>query len=300
MEKHFLETAKACLINGDRLLSDAETLSYDRSPTSLALAIIAEEEFAKGFLLFLVDSGVIPWNEAILLRVTRDHHCKQLLAMLMEYASPDFDEMNARFDRRGSRLSEIERLLEELPSFPEISDRTERAALLERRRQLLSEIGRIEEKIRDDDSFPDHVAGAINVLCYEEIWRLRWSSDEKDDRRAAQAIARARDREKQDAFYVDIGKTGQAISLPDKIDEAAVGRARERARQLRSLLSSVLENESVVYREFEQLIEALKVMFAGPEELARLFPDKQNPLPVAVGRRRASYQSTKSGEGGTG
>jgi len=110
----------------------------------------------------------------------------------MEYASPDFDEMNARFDRRGSRLSEIERLLEELPSFPEISDRTERAALLERRRQLLSEIGRIEEKIRDDDSFPDHVAGAINVLCYEEIWRLRWSSDEKDDRRAAQAIARAR------------------------------------------------------------------------------------------------------------
>ncbi len=302
MEKHFLETAKACLINGDRLLSDAATLSYDHSPTSLALAIIAEEEFAKGFLLFLVDSGVIPWNEAILLRVTRDHHCKQLLALLMEYASPDFDEMMAGFDRWNSRHCEIMRLLDELenlPSFAEISDPTDRAAFLERRRELWSEIGRLEDENKIDDSFPDHVADAINVLCYEKIWRLGWSSDEKVDHRA-QAIARARDREKQDALYVDIGKTGQVISLPEKIGEVAIGRASERAKHLRSFLSGVLENESIGYREFEELIKALKVMFAGPEELARLFPDKQNPLPIAVGRRHASSQSAKSAAGGTG
>ena len=83
MEQRFINTATACLVNGDQLLFDTEMLSS--SPRSLALAVIAEEEFAKGFLFVLVGKGIVPWNSAIL-RASRDHSCKQLLCLLMEYS----------------------------------------------------------------------------------------------------------------------------------------------------------------------------------------------------------------------
>ena len=86
MEQHFIDTATACLANGERLLFDTEMLSS--SPSSMALAIIAQEEFAKGFLFFLVGKGIVPWNGAIL-RASRDHSCKQLLCLLMEYSDPE-------------------------------------------------------------------------------------------------------------------------------------------------------------------------------------------------------------------
>jgi hypothetical protein len=56
-ESRFITAAKACLENGERILHDADTLVP--SPTSLALAVIAEEEFAKGFFLFLVADGTL-------------------------------------------------------------------------------------------------------------------------------------------------------------------------------------------------------------------------------------------------
>jgi len=52
----------ACSENGRRLLEDAKTmLEWDRFPTALALAVLAQEEFAKVFLLQLVVDDALPW-----------------------------------------------------------------------------------------------------------------------------------------------------------------------------------------------------------------------------------------------
>src|ERR1035441_256288 len=111
MEQRFIDTATACLVNGDRLLFDTEMLSS--SPSSLALAIIAEEEFAKGFLFFLVGKGIVPWN-SVILRASRDHSCKQLLCLLMEYSDPDIEEILAQGKKHDARHREIMRLFDEL------------------------------------------------------------------------------------------------------------------------------------------------------------------------------------------
>jgi AbiV family abortive infection protein len=103
VETQFIETARECLASGERLVEDAKTLNeWSSSPTSLALAILAEEEFAKGFLLFLVGEGVLYWNTAIR-QATKDHCCKHLLSELMQFAAPDFDEIHASFERCMAR-----------------------------------------------------------------------------------------------------------------------------------------------------------------------------------------------------
>jgi hypothetical protein len=83
VDKRFFETAQACLANGERLLSEARLLSdpnyefslYDDEnlpwkPTSLALAILAEEEFAKGFFSFWSEKGL--FHGATTLNVRRE------------------------------------------------------------------------------------------------------------------------------------------------------------------------------------------------------------------------------------
>src|SRR5216683_840905 len=96
---NYVETAVACLANGRRLLEDAEMLEYGDPPgSSLALATIAQEEFAKGFLMFLVSRDAIPWN-SLVYRATRDHTCKQLLGVVMSYMNPDIDEFLERMEQ---------------------------------------------------------------------------------------------------------------------------------------------------------------------------------------------------------
>lgn len=97
-KSQFRHTIEGCLNNGERLLSDLLMLEFQEPPsTPFALAIIAQEEFAKAYLLTLVDKGVIPWNK-LLWRATRDHTCKQLLCMIMDYLNPDTDEFLARIN----------------------------------------------------------------------------------------------------------------------------------------------------------------------------------------------------------
>jgi AbiV family abortive infection protein len=99
MEKSYLKhAAEACLNNGERLLDDALMLEFSKPPaTAFYLTIIAQEEFAKSFLLMLVYKGIIEWNQYIW-RATRDHKCKQLLSMIMDFMNPDFDEFINRLN----------------------------------------------------------------------------------------------------------------------------------------------------------------------------------------------------------
>lgn len=82
--------------NAQRLLREAELLAFEkRSATPLYLSLIAQEEFAKAFLLYLSVREVIPWSPHIL-RATRDHTSKQLLTIVLDHLSPDIDTFLSR------------------------------------------------------------------------------------------------------------------------------------------------------------------------------------------------------------
>src|ERR1700685_3310291 len=71
--------------NGKKLLDDAKLLfDWDRFSTALALAVLAQEEFAKVFILRLVSDNALPWIPEIRSSITR-HQCKYLLALVMEW-----------------------------------------------------------------------------------------------------------------------------------------------------------------------------------------------------------------------
>jgi hypothetical protein len=73
--------------HGERLLDDAMQVEFQKPPcTKLVLSMIAQEEFAKAFILYLVRSDVVPWN-GYLLRAMNDHVCKQLMGVVIVYRS---------------------------------------------------------------------------------------------------------------------------------------------------------------------------------------------------------------------
>jgi AbiV family abortive infection protein len=83
----------ACIANGNRLLDDALQLEFQEpAATRLMVSILAQEEFAKAFLLLLVKQGIIPWDSD-LLRVMKIHSCKHLVAIVMEYLDPQWETM---------------------------------------------------------------------------------------------------------------------------------------------------------------------------------------------------------------
>lgn len=89
------QAMSACVENGQRLHQDAEWLGSDRSATVVALCILAQEEFAKAFLLHLVCEGIIPWTAKVR-ESLRNHKYKQLVGLIMEWLSPSDDEFSAR------------------------------------------------------------------------------------------------------------------------------------------------------------------------------------------------------------
>ncbi|MBA3964537.1 MAG: AbiV family abortive infection protein [Nitrospirales bacterium] len=97
-KERLLQTMSACVENGQRLYQDAELLGLDRSPTAIALCILAQEEFAKAFLLHLVYEGIIPWT-ANVGKSLKNHKHKQLVGIIMEWLSPTDEEYIARMGK---------------------------------------------------------------------------------------------------------------------------------------------------------------------------------------------------------
>jgi hypothetical protein len=246
--------------------------------TSLALAILAEEEFAKGFLLLLVGRGVIPWSNAVW-RAARDHSCKHLLCALMEYADPDVEEVLARMKRFEARHEAMMNLFDDmrrLPPLREVADLSGKMAVIEKQNALWREVAVLKTEQGREDAFPPHVAHAINILRHAKIgrWECGYSHDDEKYDPAAQALADgARDREKQRALYVGISKTGAICSSPNDVTDEEVEKAVERSQRLRQGLRGLMEHGGVGV-EFDRLIENLKVMFASEEELRILLSDE--------------------------
>ena len=76
---------RACIDNAQRLQAETYDLEF-RTPsaTRYFLLIIAQEEAAKAFVLYLIKERIVPLTSAVR-RAINDHACKHLVGMIMEY-----------------------------------------------------------------------------------------------------------------------------------------------------------------------------------------------------------------------
>jgi hypothetical protein len=176
--------------------------------------------------------------------------------------------MQAAFREWQSRHEKIMRILDNLKeSYRQgpFDTLAEWMSLEEQRNRMRDEIRELEQEQASAGRFPAHVADAINILRNEKIAAFEsggWYRTGEEYDRTAQSISDGvRDREKQDALYVGLGKDGQVCSRPDRIAGDAADRALQQAKKVRSFLSGVLDHGGAG-AEFERLVAALKAMFA--------------------------------------
>ena len=66
------ETIAACIANGDRLTNESYDLEFREPPAlQLYVLLIAQEEFAKAFILLLVRDGIIAFSRPLLRAMKR-------------------------------------------------------------------------------------------------------------------------------------------------------------------------------------------------------------------------------------
>ena len=227
MKNKLTEAARACLKNGVRLLSDAENLEIDEKPaTAHFLCEIAQEEFAKAFLLALVVREVIPWDRRIL-RAARDHKCKQLLCIVMEYMSPDIDEF---LDRCNAVV-------------------------------LRHEIRKLPSRVVDTINILRHEKIGRWV---SQSWV--WAEDPDYNREALAVAEGKRDRLKQDSLYVRLASDGGIASVPSGYSTDIMRGEREKAERIAQFAEGVLEGEAHPGLDYDKVEEVFRVLFTSIAE----------------------------------
>jgi AbiV family abortive infection protein len=221
MNEKLRESANICLQNGRRLLDDVQFLDCREPPTTAYfLTLIAQEEFAKAFLLALVVRGVIPWDKR-LLRAARDHVSKQLLCVVMDYISPDTNEFLERCNAVVLR--------HEIRDLP---------------RKVVDAINILRY---------EKLGRWVNHLWV-------WAEDPEYDPEALAVNKGKQDRLKQDTLYVRLGKDGSVVSIPHGATYESVYSEKERAERIARLAEGVLKgdkNPGLDYDEVENLFRAL-------------------------------------------
>lgn len=217
-----LASTRACIQNGDRLLDETYDVEFRKPPaTRFFLVVIAQEEFAKAFLLYLIREGAMPFAAPVL-RAINDHACKQLLGMVMDYVIMHWDE------------------IEELREF-------------------------IRKDYESGDQLPKDVGSAMEILRYEKIGRWEgnfgiWAEGPDYDRSALHIADGKKDRHKQDALYVRIGRDGRVCSTPDVITQQETESELERARRYKRFMDSLLAVDERSER-YNKIMSAFRLLF---------------------------------------
>jgi AbiV family abortive infection protein len=216
----------ACIANGKRLLNDSANLEFlEPAGTRMVLAMIAQEEFAKALLLVQVRDGAVPWSN-YLLRAMNNHACKHLVGIVIDYVHPELD------------------------SFDDIKRR-------------------VEEEFDRGDRVPEAVASALNILRHEKIGRWEsnnwmWSEDPDYDHAVEKIAEGARDRIKQDALYVRIGRDGSIASVPQGISEQEAEAEVKRAERYASMVKSACDGEKSSLGTYEKIVAGFRLLFRRP------------------------------------
>ncbi len=218
-------TITACIDNGKRLLDESYDLEF-RHPvaTRFYLILIAQEEFAKAFILYLVREDIAPFNASVQ-RAIRDHSCKHLVGMILDYMIMHWEE------------------IEELH------------AMIERDFDL-------NHRLPYDIASALEILCYEKISRWTKnnwVW-----VDEPDYDREAMAISKGKkDRRKQDALYVRVGSQGQVCSTPAEITAEEVEREFERAQRYGGCVSAAQRSEEAGFnrRRFGKVIEAFTLLF---------------------------------------
>jgi len=212
----------ACIENGKRLLEDSEYLyNFDRFSTANALAILSQEEFAKAYIVKLVQDGAIPWCDEIL-RATRDHHCKQLMSIIMEYLFTPWEDKNKLLERDKKIKENIQDFL--LP-----------------------------RKVADAlNIFCHEKVGRWKSSSW------CWAEDPKYDKGAKKVWEGKIEKIKQDSIYVSISKEGKISKIP-KDDREATKKSIELAKVLEEVATG---QDVFAFTEREYIKDGLREMFS--------------------------------------
>lgn len=208
------ESITATTKNGETLLEDAKLLfDWDRFATAFALAVLAQEEFAKAFLLQLVADGALPWVREVQRSMVR-HECKHLLALIMEWlpswnAAGLMEQPKRRTAWHEKKMAWLQRSIDRYKRSGITSDPDD------------------PEPVQPEVLFPTDVATALNIYRHEQIERLRGGCPRRDPSgstgRARKAADGYLDRRKQTAMYVHITSSGRVGLHPGVVtrEEAA-------------------------------------------------------------------------------
>jgi AbiV family abortive infection protein len=217
---------RACIDNAQRLHIETYDLEFrPLSATRYYLLIIAQEEAAKAFVLYLIKEGIVPMTSAIR-RAINDHACKHLVGMIMEYMIMHWegtDELKAIIARD-----------------------------FELGNNLPSDVGSALEILRYEK------IGRWTANNWV------WAQDPAYDREALKIAGGKRDRRKQDALYVRIGSTGQLASTPEGITDLEVSVELERTGRYLNFaeaLISMEERYGFDKDRFTKVMAALKLLF---------------------------------------
>jgi AbiV family abortive infection protein len=233
-EKIFECSLEACIGNGARLLEDAELLfNMDRHASAVALSILAEEEFAKAFLLRLVIEEAVPWTTEVR-RSLSDHSSKHLLGLVVDWLSTLLGEFWEELERLDARRKNGE------PAT-----------------------------VVDKVPWPGEVADALNLYRFEKLdnWRSGYRAyiAEEDFPESKDTLRKviAHDRKKQNAFYVGFGSDGQCCNKPEQITMEEAKAELERGKRFSRFAGDHLRGSlSLFSPEYRHLAAVIKAVFA--------------------------------------
>jgi len=220
--RKLLGSILACTQNGKRLLDEAELFKFEMPRATLYfLSIIAQEEFAKGFLLYLVNMRVIPWN-ANILRATKDHKCKHLICIVLDFLTPDTDTFIERMNK-----AILERFDLDFPS--KVAD----AINILR----YEKIGRWESKHWVWAECPDYDPESVDIAGGKL------------------------DVTKQDALYVRLGKDGSVVSTPQEIGEEDAVVEYDRGKRFERFMDEIVQFRTPAGLDYERVKNAFEILF---------------------------------------
>lgn len=230
IKRKYTNAMKACVKNGTRLLDEAELLEFETPlATKSFLSIIAQEEFAKAFLLYLVKIDVILWNRFIL-RATMNHRCKQLVGIIVDFLTPDTDLFLKRMN---------DAILNKIPlDFPKKVVDAIKILRYEK-------IGRWESN----------------------TWV--WAEDPDYDRVAESIAEGRFDKMKQDVLYVALGKDGSVKKTPKNTNKKNAEEEYARARRFERLLKDLCADERPIGSDYERVEDVFRMLFSEKIKLKR-------------------------------
>jgi len=218
----YTNAMKSCVENGTRLLDEAELLEFETPlATKFFLSVIAQEEFAKAFLLYLVKIDAILWNRFIL-QATMNHRCKQLVGIILDFLAPDTDLFLKRIN---------DAILNKIPlDFP--------------------------KKVVD----AIHILRYEKIGRWESnAWG--WVEDPNYDKVAESIAEGYLDKMKQDALYVALGKDGSIKRTPKNTNKKNAEEEYERARRFEMLLEELCADKNPTGSDYERVEDTFKILF---------------------------------------